>query len=137
MGYVFDTSFIGSIILPDEKNLLVQRTYSAIAEDEKIFIPLLFWYEISNLFMNLVRRKRFTFNTVTGFYPALAAIDLTIDSESGIAYSRKLLQLCGDCNLSSYDAAYLELAQRKKAVLCTLDEGLRAAANNCGVTTLK
>jgi len=30
------------------------------------------------------------------------------------SYSQKLLHLCNDYNLSSYDATYLELADRKK-----------------------
>ena len=40
-------------------------------------------------------------------------------------------------NLSSYDAAYLELAERANAVLCTLDEDLRAVAKKRGVAVLK
>jgi predicted nucleic acid-binding protein len=37
----------------------------------------------------------------------------------------------------SYDAAYLELAKRKNATLCTLDAGLQAAAIKYGVAILK
>ena len=60
-----------------------------------------------------------------------------VDFETGIGYSQKLLRLCNDYNLSSYDAAYLELAERKKAVLCTLDDDLRAAAKKHGVAVIK
>ena len=71
------------------------------------------------------------------FFPQLATIRLDTDFETGPDYVKKLLLLCNNYNLSSYDAAYLELAQRKKAVLCTLDDSLRAAAGKCGVTVLK
>jgi predicted nucleic acid-binding protein len=58
------------------------------------------------------------------------------DFESGTVYSQKLFRLCNDYNISSYDAAYLELAQRKKAVICTLDEKLQAVAKKHDVSVL-
>ena len=49
----------------------------------------------------------------------------------------KPLRLCDNYKMSSYDAAYLELAERKNAVLCTMDENLRSAAKKYGVAVLK
>ena len=137
MKYVFDSSFIGAFVLPDEKSIIVDKTYSAITNDDEIFIPQLLWYEISNILKNLLRRKRFTLNEIMEFYPSIVAILFITDSETGVEYSKKLLHLCNEYNLSSYDAAYLELADRKKAILCTLDENLRAAAKKHGVTVIK
>ena len=136
MAYVFDSSFIGALIIPDEKNPTVDKMRKSIAEDDEIFAPHLLWYEVTNIFKNLIRRKRFTIDEVLLFYPKLAAIRLTYDHEAGIDYSKKLLRLCNDYNLSAYDAAYLELAERKNAVLCTLDEGLKSAAKKYGVRVL-
>ena len=137
MVYVFDSSFVGALIIPDEKNPKVDKIQMSIGENEEIFAPQLLWYEIANIFKNLIRRKRYTYDEVLEFFPLLAAVSLTIDYETGIAYSEKLLRLCNDYNISAYDAAYLELAKRRKAVLCTLDEGLEAAAKKYGATTLK
>ena len=137
MNYVYDTSFIGPLIVKDEKNPKVDKAHAAIGEDDEIFVPQLFWYEISNLFKNLLRRNRYTYENVIPFYQPLAAIRLNCDNATGIEYSKKLLSLCNAYNLSSYDAAYLELAERKKAVLCTMDDKLRAAAKKHGVTVLK
>jgi len=135
--YVFDASFVGALIIPDEANPKVDRIRAKIVEDEEIFVPQLLWYEISNIFKNLIRRKRCTFDEVLKFFPPLAAIRLTCDFETGSGYAEKLLRLCNDYNISSYDAAYLELAGRKKASLCTLDENLTVAAKKYGVTVLK
>ena len=137
MSYVFDSSFIGVIIIPDEKNPDADKVRAKIGEDEYIFVPQLFWYEAANIFMNLIRRRRFTSDEVLQLFPKLAAIRLTSDYESGAEYSKRLLNLCNNYNLSSYDAAYLELAERKKAVLCTMDEKLRMAARKHGVAVLK
>ena len=137
MNYVYDTSFVGPLIIPDEKNPKVEKVHAAIDDDEKIFVSQLFWYEISNLFKNLLRRKRYVYDKVISFYQPLAAVRLTCDYESGIEYSKKLLKFCNDYNLSSYDATYLELAERKNAVLCTLDDNLRVAAKKHGVTVIR
>jgi len=134
--YVFDASFIGASIIPDEKNPKVDKTRADIGESEEIFVPQLFWYEIANIFSNLIRQGRFTCDEVTQFFPRFAAFNLKTDFETGAAYSQKLLRLCDDYHLSSYDASYLELADRKKAALCTLDKDLRTAAKKCGVAVL-
>ena len=137
MDYVYDSSFVGSLIVPDEKNNRSEKIHAAIGKDEKILIPQLFWYEITNVFKNLLRRKRYPHNEVILFFPEIAALGFTVDYESGIGYCQKLLHLCNDYNISSYDAAYLELAARKKAVLCTLDDNLKLAAKKHGVTAAK
>jgi predicted nucleic acid-binding protein len=136
MVYVFDASFVGAVIIPDEKNQKVDRVHKNIDEYEEIYTPQLMWYEISNIFYNLIRRKRYTYEEVMKFFPLLAAVRLTCDNETGIVYSKKLLHLCNSHNISSYDAAYLELAERKNAVLCTLDDGLWAAAKKYGVAVI-
>ena len=56
---------------------------------------------------------------------------------AGVDNSKKLPRLCNDYNISSYDAAYLELAERRQAMLCTLDEGLRSAAKKHGAAVMK
>jgi predicted nucleic acid-binding protein len=131
--YVFDASFAGALIIPDEKNPGVDKIQANIGEDEEILVPQLFWYEIANIFKNIIRRKRYTFDEVINFFPSLTAIRLTSDFETGPGYSEKILRLCNDYNFSSYDASYLELAERKKAALCTLDDNLIAAAKKRGV----
>ena len=141
MSYVYDVSFVGALIIPDEKNLSVEKTHQTIDEkyssqEDVIFTPHLLWYEISNIFNNLLKRKRYSYEKVMQFYPLLAKFRLTTDFETGVKYSQKLLNLCNEYNLSSYDAAYLELADRKKATLCTLDNNLKTAAKKHGVKVL-
>ena len=136
MLYVFVSSFIGALIIPDEKSSIADKMYAKITNEDEKHAPHLLWYEVTNIFKNLIRRKRFTIDEVLLFYPKLAAMRLIYDHEEGIDYSKKLLRLCNDYNLSAYDAAYLELAERKNAVLCTLDENLKRTAKQYGVRVL-
>jgi predicted nucleic acid-binding protein len=137
MIYIFDSSFVGALTIPDEKNPQVDKMYAKIQNEDEKYTSHLLWYEIANIFNNLIRRRRFTSDNVMQLFPYLIALGLKTDSEIGAHYSQKLLRLCNDYNLSSYDASYLELAERKKAVLCTLDEGLRSAAKKHGVALMK
>jgi predicted nucleic acid-binding protein len=137
MIYVYDSSFFAALVIPDEKIFKEEKLRTHVNEDDEIFVPQLFWYEITNVFNNLVLRKRFKVNEVISLYPRLEAVNIIVDNTTGPDYSKKLLGFCGEYKLSSYDAAYLELAERKKAVLCTLDGALKAAAKKCGVAVLK
>ena len=137
MLYVFDASFIGALIIPDEKNPYIEKMYAKIENEDEKHAPHLLWYEISNIFNNLVLRKRYSFDEVLTFVPLLAAIRLISDFETGTEYVEKLMRLCNEYKISAYDAAYLELAGRKKAVLCTFDEKLRIAAKKYGVIVLR
>jgi predicted nucleic acid-binding protein len=77
------------------------------------------------------------YEDVLNFFPKLKALRLTIDSVSEIARAETLLRLSIDYDLTAYDAAYLELAGRKKALLATLDENLQNAAVEYGIKPLK
>jgi predicted nucleic acid-binding protein len=136
MVYVYDLSFVGTLIVPDEKNSKVEKFHEALGEDEVIFTSQLFWYEISNFFYNLLRRKLYLKNDILPFYSAISNVGLITDFETGIDYSSKIFLLCDKYQLSAYDAAYLELAERKKAVLCTLDKHLKTSAKKHGIEVI-
>jgi len=133
MVYVFDASFIVNLIIPDERDPKTKVLYNKINDDDERHAPQLLWYEISNLFNNLIYQKCFTSEEVSLFLTLISAFRIKTDFESGPGYSQKLLNLGSNYNLSAYDAAYLELAERKNAVLCTLDENLIMAAKQHGV----
>ncbi|MCL2833168.1 MAG: type II toxin-antitoxin system VapC family toxin [Treponema sp.] len=137
MIYILDASFVGAQFIPDEINPHTTKLYDNIKINDIKYAPQLIWYEISNIFMNLIRRKRYNYDEVSDFFHFLPGMHIITDSESGIEYSKRILRLCNEYNLSSYDAAYLELAERKNAVLCTLDDDLRRSAKNFGVSVIK
>jgi predicted nucleic acid-binding protein len=58
----------------------------------------------------------------------LAVLPITVDPETDRQAWSATLQLATRHRLTLYDAAYLELAQRRGLPLATLDRELRAAA---------
>ena len=137
MIYVYDASFVGALLIPDEKTSGAEKLDASVTKHDSIIVPQVLWFEIANVFKNLLRRKRYPYEEAAGFFPLLEKLHLTSDSETGVALAERLLRIAHDYNLSSYDAAYLELAGRKKAVLCTLDENLKKAAKKYGAAVLK
>ena len=136
MIYVYDASFIIAIVLPDGNNPKIDRIHDALDESDNIYIPQLIWYETANIFRNLVWRKRFTIDEVMYFYPLLSSVNFHTDFETNKEHSQRILNLCGNYDISAYDAVYLELAERKKAILCTLNEKLLNAAKRHGLEVI-
>jgi predicted nucleic acid-binding protein len=66
----------------------------------------------------------------------LRALPITIDDETASHAWTTTVRLAERFNLSSYDAAYLELAQRHRLPLASLDRDLRAAASVLGLAVL-
>jgi predicted nucleic acid-binding protein len=62
-------------------------------------------------------------------------LPITVDDTDHYAWTTTL-QAADRFGLNLYDAAYLELAQRRTLPLATLDEPLRAAAPALGVPLL-
>jgi len=136
MIYVYDASYVSALIIPDEKNPIMDKFHRATSENDEIYTPQLLWCEMANVIRNLIRRRRYVFKEVEHFFPMISFIKLITDFSTGINYSKKIWAIANNYNLSAYDAAYLELAERKNAVLCSLDENLNKAARQYGVTII-
>ena len=81
----------------------------------------------------LVRRRKLTEEERQIALGWLRVLPLRIDHEmSSLAFSA-LSELAATHHLSVYDAAYLELAQRRKLMLGCSDVPLRKAAERAGV----
>jgi predicted nucleic acid-binding protein len=63
-------------------------------------------------------------------------LNVTTDTTNGSDYSVTLFMLAHKYNMTCYDAAYLELAIRMRAVVGTLDSDLKEACVRAGLQTL-
>ncbi len=132
-GYVIDCSFSSALFLPDEKSELISSFFEKITENDRIYIPQLWWYETSNVLNIAVRKKRITHHEVIVITKLFDNMNLETDFESGSIFTREIFNLAQEYQLSSYDSVYLELAMRKNGILMTLDEELINAAKKAGV----
>jgi predicted nucleic acid-binding protein len=99
-------------------------------------VPALWRLEVANILEMGVRRGR----TDTAFRDAtladLALLPILLDAETERQAWGATLRLAEKRRLSLYDAAYLELAQRRALPLATLDVELRVAAKAENISLL-
>jgi predicted nucleic acid-binding protein len=135
VSVVLDGSAALAILLPDERGgKAAAAIFKSLNEAEEIFVPAHWWIETANGVLVAERRGRLTqMESVTALVDA-HELEPATDLESGARTTRDVLALARLHSLTAYDAAYLELAMRKKAKLETLDAALRRAALKAGVS---
>jgi predicted nucleic acid-binding protein len=136
VNYILDSSFCGAFIMPDEESQKVTQFFTTAEEDSLIYVPTLFWFEISNLLTTAIKRKRITQDDIDDLLKLLPRSKFTTDYSFGAGYSKTVAAFAAEYKLTSYDASYLELALRKRAVVGTLDDALSNACVKAGLETI-
>ena len=130
-AFVVDASVSAAWLLPDEATAETEAALEATATRE-VWVPSLWVLEITNLLLRAQRRRRISADKRRELAAAASALRLRVDREP-VSITR-LDELASQHGLSAYDAAYLELALRRKLPLATHDEALVAAMAAAGVT---
>jgi predicted nucleic acid-binding protein len=129
MPFVVDASITACWALHDEDHPRADLAFARLRTDDAL-APALWWFEVRNILVVSERRKRLTAAETAVFLRDLARLPITIDRAPE---ESEVLRLARAHQLSVYDAAYLELAQRNRADLATLDKHLVRAARAEGV----
>jgi predicted nucleic acid-binding protein len=129
-GIVVDASISAAWFLPDEATPLTEAALQATALGD-VWVPALWLLEIGNLLLSAQRRKRITDTKRRELVAAASALRLRVDREPVSMVELDALAALHD--LTSYDAAYLELALRRKLPLATQDQALLRAMGSAGV----
>lgn len=131
---VADASFCGAWILPDESSGEADRLLARITSGSvRLVVPALWHYEMLNLLRSALRRKRLSAEDLDLAAETLERVPMTMEDLPGAPARRRILHLAAQFDLSAYDAAYLELADRFKIALQTNDTRLKAAAKQLGL----
>jgi predicted nucleic acid-binding protein len=85
-------------------------------------VPALWRLEIANSLTMAVRRGRIDSEFRHAALGDLAMLEITTDPHTDSSAWGETLQLADQCGLTLYDAAYLELAIRRRLPLATLDD---------------
>jgi predicted nucleic acid-binding protein len=132
---ILDSSATLAWIYGDEITEAIRRVFDAIAENGAL-VPALWRLEVANSLTMAVRRRRIDPDFRRAALADLALLDITTDQQTDSYAWTDTLNLADRFQLTVYDAAYLELAQRRVLPLATLDQDLRNAAMAIGVEVL-
>lgn len=131
---VADASFCGAWILAAEFSEEADRLLSQLIKGTvQLVVPALWHYEMMNLLRSALRRKRLVPEDVSEAIDALEQVPIILEDLPGGPARRRIFHLAVQFDLSAYDAAYLELADRLKIRLVTCDAKLKAAAKRLGL----
>jgi predicted nucleic acid-binding protein len=133
-GLVLDSSIALSWCLPDEDE--ADQIQEDVARAGAI-APAHWTLEVANALLMAQRRQRITADFRDAALQDLGALPIIMDAETSARAWHETLRLADAYRLTAYDAAYLELAQRRALPLATLDAEMRVAAHALGITVLE
>jgi predicted nucleic acid-binding protein len=133
VAFVLDASAAVAWASPDEAPSV--RLAEAVASGTAV-APALWPFEVQNVLAMLRRRGRLTGDDWAAAADAVRAIRIEIETVDRRRVEGEVLQIAVENGLTVYDAAYLELAQRKRIPLATLDAVLRKSAVAAGIEVL-
>ena len=131
--FVLDGSVTMAWYFKDEMNNFANAVRDGMDRSQAI-VPSLWPLEVANTVVMGERRKRSTTAQAATWLGFLGALPIVVDDETSARAWGDTLRLARAHNLSSYDAAYLELAMRRGLPLASLDAKLKAAAVTAGVS---
>lgn len=127
MSLVLDSSVTLAWVYSAATTEQISGVFQAVVESGA-WVPGVWRLEVANVLEAGVRKGRSKAAFRDAALADLALLPITVDLETDRQAWRATVRLAVRHRLTVYDAAYLELAQRRRLPLATLDGGLRAAA---------
>jgi predicted nucleic acid-binding protein len=128
---VIDASVVMPWYFQDEASPESERLFEKVGADGAI-APIHWRLEVANSFRTALRRGRIDLAYRNASLHDLKELSVEIDADTALHAWQATLELADVFNLTPYDAAYLELAVRRKLPLATLDKALQAAGVKAG-----
>jgi predicted nucleic acid-binding protein len=133
-AFVADASVAVGWVHPAQATTQTAAMLDALADGATLEVPALWPLEVANALLVLVRRRKLHEDERQTGIGWLRGLPLRIDPEAASLAFSLLSELAAVHQLSVHDAAYLELAQRRKLALACQDGPLRKAAKQAGVS---
>ena len=132
---VLDCSIALAWCFEDETSPETDKLFDHV-RDHGALVPTLWHLEIANVLVLAERRGRIKVGESEARLEVVAGWPIETDTETTRRAWRETLALARAERLTTYEAAYLELALRAGLPLLTRDEDRAAAARRRGVTVL-
>lgn len=133
--FVLDCSIAAAWCFEDETSEVTDSLLERV-RDHGAVVPSLWFLEITNVLLQAERRNRITASDVTTQLELLRLLPISVEHSTQVKAFNSIITLARIEGLTSYDAAYLELAIRQGLPLATLDKRLAQAAKNANIEVL-
>ena len=133
--FVLDASVSLCWCFENQATKYTERVFDWMAGGAEALVPFLWPAEMANGLVSAERRKHSTPARVAALLEAINQWPIHVDRAGIDRVFQQILTLARECALTTYDAAYLELAMREALPLAALDNRLRKAALATGIAT--
>lgn len=130
--FVLDTSVAVSWFFEDEAGAYTDSVLESFSDSQAI-VPALWRLEVWNVLLVAERRRRCSEAEAVRFIELMESLPIATDDATAGSALHQTYQLAREYGLTSYDAAFLELAMRLGLPLATMDRQLTDAAEKAGV----
>jgi predicted nucleic acid-binding protein len=130
MPFVLDNSVVSGWYLDDQATPYTEAIASLLRDDQA-WVPAIWELELTNVLRTACIRQRLDAQRAQQVLARIALLPVEVDRQA--VPRSELLALSLRFGLSSYDAAYLELALRRQLPVASKDGALMAAALAAGV----
>ncbi len=134
-AFVLDCSIAAAWLFDDEATTQTDDLLKQL-RNGSAFVPNLWHLELGNVLVQAERRKRITSAQISTRLELISRLPIETDTETDSRAFREILALARTETLTTYDAAYLELAIRRGLPLATQDKTLIHVANRIQIRTL-
>ena len=134
--FVLDASVALCWFFEGQKTAYTEAVFECLARGDEALVPVVWPLEIINSLVVAARQKSITATQLETFVADLKELPVGVDLQGVERTYSSILRTSRQHQLSSYDAAYLDLALVEGLPLATQDKNLRAAAKRSRVELL-
>ena len=130
--FVVDCSVTMAWHFEDENSSYADKVLGTLGPSEAL-APAVWALEVSNVLLVGEKHGRTTSAKARRFVALIRSLPIRVVDHSPARVFDEVLGLARDQNLTSYDAAYLDLARRLEMPIASIDRRINGAASRLGV----
>ncbi len=130
--FVLDCSVSIAWCLSDEYSEYADKVLNLLVKEQAV-VPALWHLEVMNILQIAQQRKRIKKTQIPIILEKLNQLNIRTDKTAINIGNVDFANLIQKYQISSYDSTYLEIAQREKLPLATLDNKIKTVANKLGL----
>lgn len=135
---VLDASTAVSWCFEETQTPYAMAVLALISEGAEVHVPHIWPLEVTNALVKALRRRHITREELFDYARQLASLRAQVDNDQVADRAfNEILTLAERYQLTTYDAAYLELAQRRGLPLATSDANLVQASGATRIEIFK
>jgi predicted nucleic acid-binding protein len=135
--FVLDASVVLAWCFADENSAMAQHVGGMFKRGDTAVAPAFFPHEVLNALLMGQKRKRISKELVRSFLDDLATLPIMLEQFPARVVFERIQHLSREHGLTSYNAAYLDLALENELPLATLDDELGRACKKTRVRLLQ